>query len=256
MSAVEATRAETIGIWRHLALGDVGSTNTECLDHARAGDPGRLWITAERQLAGRGRRGRQWVSEAGNLYASLLLIEPAHDAAALSTLPLVVAVAVHRALAAELAAASAEKLSIKWPNDLLLDGAKVAGILLESEPLSDGRRAVVIGCGVNIAHAPAEASYPTATLNGQGIAATPETVFARLLAAMDEELAIWDGGRNVGPVLDAWRKRAAGIGRLIQVRLADRTLEGRFEGIDAAGRLVLQPYGGAALTISAGDVFF
>lgn len=152
----------SIDDFRHLALGDVGSTNSECMERAKAGNPGLLWVTAVRQTGGRGRRGRVWVSEAGNLYASLLLFDPA-PAAVLGSLPLVVALALYRAIRAELPWAG-DRLSIKWPNDVLFDGKKVSGILIEAEQLADGRQAVVIGCGVNVSHHPDNPLYPATSL--------------------------------------------------------------------------------------------
>ena len=119
-----------------MALVDVGSTNAVALEQAVKGDKGPLWITAESQSAGRARRGRAWVSEPGNLYASLLLIDPAPQDQ-LATLPLVISLALHVALVA--ARPELEKrLKIKWPNDLLLDGKKLSGILLEAQPAGQG----------------------------------------------------------------------------------------------------------------------
>lgn len=256
MTRVDERRSsETIGRWRHLALGDVGSTNTECFRYAREGDPGNLWITAARQNEGRGRRGRAWVSEAGNLYASLLLIEPA-PASMLASLPLAVAVAVHRAVAAFLPAEMADRLRIKWPNDLLLGGAKLAGILIESETLADGRRAVVIGQGINLIHAPPSGLYRTTTLAHAGVSVAPDMLFARLLMTMEEELASWNGSVGLAATLDAWRSRAAGLGEPMTVNLVDRAVEGTFRDLDAAGRLVLRQGDGKDMTIAAGDVFF
>jgi BirA family biotin operon repressor/biotin-[acetyl-CoA-carboxylase] ligase len=149
--------------FRHIELGDVASTNLECMERARSGDEGRLWITAVRQTGGRARRGRSWVSEPGNLYSSLLLIDPA-PWAALASLPLAVTVAVEAAVSSALPAEAAQTLRIKWPNDLLIGGRKTSGILIEAEQLPDGRRAVVIGCGINVAHRPEAGLYPTTCL--------------------------------------------------------------------------------------------
>jgi BirA family biotin operon repressor/biotin-[acetyl-CoA-carboxylase] ligase len=109
--------------FRHIELGDVASTNLECMERARSGDEGRLWITAVRQTGGRARRGRSWVSEPGNLYSSLLLIDPA-PWAALASLPLAVTVAVEDAVSSALPAEAAQTLRIKWPNDLLIGGER------------------------------------------------------------------------------------------------------------------------------------
>lgn len=241
--------------FRHVALGDVGSTNSECLELAKAGDPGRLWVTANRQLQGRGRRGRQWVSEAGNLYASLLLVNPA-PVSAIASLPLVAAVAVHRAIERVLPSETSGALTIKWPNDILLDGAKCCGILLESEILADGRRAVVIGCGINVGHAPSPGLYPTVALNQAGAGTDPQVLFAHLFQTMAEELGHWSGGEGLNLTIAAWLARAQGVGQTITVRLADRALTGRFCGLDQGGRLLLKQDDAATVTISAGDVFF
>ena len=131
----------------------VGSTNTEALALAQAGERGPLWITARRQNAGRGRRGRVWVSEPGNLYASLLLSDPSPPDRA-AELSFVAALAVHDAVTSLIARAPA-RLSLKWPNDLLFDGKKFAGILIEGEG-----PAVVIGVGVNCAHHPKDTDVP------------------------------------------------------------------------------------------------
>ena len=138
--------------WRRLALDTVESTNADAFKLAQDGDPGRVWITANRQTKGRARRGRHWVSEPGNLYATLLLIDPA-PAENLVTLPLVISLALHKALVNCLPEI-ADGLKIKWPNDVLLKGKKLSGILLEASPDRHGRLAVVIGCGINCEHFP------------------------------------------------------------------------------------------------------
>ena len=240
--------------FRHIALGDVQSTNLECLERARAGDPGNLWITADRQLGGRARRGRSWISEPGNLYASLLLIDPAPPPA-LASLPLAVAVAVHAAVAAALPL-SAPVPTIKWPNDVLVGGAKISGILLESEALANKRHAVVIGCGINVAHAPDHAAYPTTTLRVAGSTLSPDELFAKLCLSMARNLQQWDGGRGIETVRRAWLECAQGVGEHITVNLTDRSITGRFKEIDASGCLVMDGDDGRRRTIAAGDIFF
>ncbi|MCV9965612.1 biotin--[acetyl-CoA-carboxylase] ligase [Pararhizobium sp. BT-229] len=240
--------------FRHTALGDVGSTNTECLIRARAGDPGLHWITAIRQIEGRGRRGRSWASEPGNLYASLLLIDPA-PMGKLHSLPLAVAVAVHRAIQAVMPP-GANPVSIKWPNDILIAGKKCCGILLEGEGLADGRHALVIGCGINVALAPDHGLYPVTSLRAEGAAVSPDELFAHLFASMGEVLNVWNRGEGVAEIIAQWRSAAGGIGQKITVNLPDRSLSGRFEGIDEDGRLMLDMGDGTVHRIAAGDVFF
>lgn len=241
--------------FRHIELGDVASTNLECMERARSGDEGRLWITAVRQTGGRARRGRSWVSEPGNLYSSLLLIDPA-PWAALASLPLAVTVAVEAAVSSALPAEAAQTLRIKWPNDLLIGGRKTSGILIEAEQLPDGRRAVVIGCGINVAHRPEAGLYPTTCLAEQGSAVTPQDMFAQLVVTMDRALRLWDQGRGVAAIRDAWIERAQGIGEPVTVNLPDRQIHGLFDGIDVEGRLMLALPDGSRQTIASGDVFF
>ena len=124
--------------FRHIELGDVASTNIECMERARAGDPGGLWITAVRQTGGRARRGRNWVSEPGNLYSSLLLIDPA-PLEALASLPMAVTVAVHDAIASVLPADAAEALRIKWPNDMLIVTSGLLQLIDQSGPSAAAR---------------------------------------------------------------------------------------------------------------------
>ncbi len=142
------------------------STNTLCLEAAQNGDPGGLWITAGRQLQGRGSRGRQWVSEPGNLYASLLLRAPGSDEK-LHTLTFVTSLAIRDAIYA-LPDAGFADVALKWPNDVLLNGKKTSGILLESHHVRDARF-VIIGMGVNISHFPQDTLYPATSLQAEGI---------------------------------------------------------------------------------------
>lgn len=238
---------------RRLALDEVGSTNVVALEAARAGDPGPLWITAVRQSAGRGRRGRAWASEAGNLYASLLVIDPAR-ADDLLNLPLVVALGVRNGLAS-LTSNDRPPVTIKWPNDILIDGAKSVGILLESERLADGRMAVVIGCGVNIEHCPDGLAYPVTSLRRAGIDAGVEATFDAVAHGVEQALALWQGGRNFPAVREGWLSHAAGVGGPCTVNLSDGSVTGRFAGLDADGRLILEEEGGRRRSISAGDLF-
>ncbi len=254
MIALEGGGRISLDDFRHVALDAVGSTNSECLARARQGDPGNLWVTAIRQTGGRGRRGRAWFSEPGNLYASLLLIDPA-PVEHLHSLPLAVAVAVHRAIR-QVMPPGAAPVEIKWPNDILIDGKKTCGILLEGEALPDGRRALVIGCGINIAVQPDEALYPVTSLQKEGASASPDELFARLFLTMAETLSVWDRGAGIANTIEQWRAAARGIGETITVNLPDRSLSGRFAGIDEAGRLLLDTGSGAMQAIAAGDVFF
>lgn len=252
--ASDKRRRISLGDIRHEALSDTSSTNTECLARARAGDSGLLWVTAERQTGGRGRRGRPWVSERGNLYASLLLIDPA-PMERLASLPLAIAVAVHQAIRSVLPP-GAEPLEVKWPNDILIGRKKTCGILVEGERLADGRHAVVIGIGINVSVMPDNPIYPVTCLRDQGSAASPEELFAHLFASMAETLDIWDEGKGIAEVTAGWRAVACGIGEKITVNLPERSISGYFAGIDDNGLLMLDTGAGRIMPIAAGDVFF
>ncbi|MDP3897624.1 MAG: biotin--[acetyl-CoA-carboxylase] ligase [Mesorhizobium sp.] len=251
---MDAAPIDGLSPYRRIALGDVGSTNTVALEAARAGDPGNLWVTARRQLSGRGRRGRPWISEEGNLYASLLLVDPAPPAR-LGTLPLAAALAVYRALK-PLFASAPQALAIKWPNDILVDGRKINGILLESETLPGGRMAVVIGCGINIAHHPDNPAYPATDLAACGIATTVEAQFSALARAMSAIVTQWNRGFGFAAIREDWLRAARGIGDPVTVNLHDGAISGRFEDIDMEGHLCLLTQEGGRRRISAGDLFF
>ena len=238
---------------RLIRLETVGSTNAEAFARARAGERGPLWITARRQTAGRGRRGRPWVSEPGNLCASLLLTDPAPPQRA-PELSLVAALAVHDALA-ECAPMLGSRLKLKWPNDVVCDGAKLAGILIEGESLPAGPLAVVIGIGVNCAHHPPDTAYPATNLKDAGAVVSPESLAPALAAAMDRRLIEWERGANFAATRAAWLKRAAGLGAPARVRLPERDLEGIAETLDESGRLVLRLADGARERIAAGEMF-
>jgi len=235
---------------RHIIFETLGSTNAEALAFARAGERGPLWITATEQSAGRGRRGSQWVSPPGNLHATLLLIEPSQPAQA-PQLSFVAALALHDAVVV-CAPQLGPLLNVKWPNDLLVEKAKVAGILIEGE--SAPVFAVAIGIGVNCAAHPEGTIYPATDLAAMGALVGPDTLFAALSAAMRQRIAQWDQGRGFAAIRTDWLARAAGRGEPMQVRLPGRELAGRFEGLDENGHLLLRQDSGTT-TISAGEVF-
>jgi BirA family biotin operon repressor/biotin-[acetyl-CoA-carboxylase] ligase len=240
--------ATTAGV-KLSACDTIGSTNAEALAHARTGEGGPLWVTARAQTSGRGRRGRTWVSEPGNLYASLLLTDPAPTARA-AQLAFVAALAVADAIAAA-APSLAGQLAFKWPNDVLLGGAKLAGILIEAEgtrPLM-----IAIGIGVNCLHHPANAEYPATDLATLGARVTADALFVALSDAMVRRLGEWQGG--FAPIRAAWLARAAGLGGELRARLGTRELTGCFESLDQDGRLLLRRADGAVETIAAGEVF-
>ena len=247
--------------YRLLSKDATGSTNDDALAAAREGDPGRLWITAAEQLKGRGRHGRQWSSPPGNLYASLLLIDPCEISKA-PQLGFVAGLALHEA-ASQAAGIGAPRLALKWPNDLLLDGAKVAGLLLEGHRIrTDGTIAIVIGFGVNIVSAPSGTPYPANTLRTVKQQLTREIVFAALASSFARIFSTWYEARRRSPASDPfgavrrlWLERAAGVGGEVAVRLPAGERRGRFEGLDRHGRLQLGTPAGLEL-IDAGDLYF
>src|ERR1700751_2582714 len=241
------------------SLGTTGSTNAEARLRAQQGEGGPLWITATAQTQGRGRHGRTWISPSGNLYASLLLRDPSpfEDAPQLA---FVTALALRDAVALE-AKVLAPQLKFKWPNDLLLDGRKCAGILIEGEATPEGgagkRLTVVIGIGVNCNSHPPVADggigFPATDLRTHGAAIAPEQLFARLSATMCRRVAQWDRGHGFPAILRDWLAHAGGIGEPITVRNGDAQIQGRFVGLDQSGRLMLERADGSIIKIAAGD---
>jgi BirA family transcriptional regulator, biotin operon repressor / biotin---[acetyl-CoA-carboxylase] ligase len=243
-------RASAAGV-RLLAYDEIDSTNAEALRLKRQGERGPLWITAQRQSAGRGRRGRTWVSVPGNLHASLLLTDPG-PAECWPQLAFVAALAVHDAVV-ELASEIRPLMGLKWPNDLLLSGAKFAGILIEGEGAEEAG-AVAIGIGINCASHPADTGYPATDLSAAGARVTVAALFAALSVKMLGRLAQWNRGNGFATIRADWLARATGLGENIRVALADRELAGRFEGLDDAGCMVLITPDGAETVVAAGDV--
>ncbi len=232
------------------------STNDEARRRAEAGAAAGTVVWAGRQLAGRGRRGRSWSSPEGNLYCSLVL-RPACPPALAAQLSLVTAVAVGAAVVGCLPPERVTRL--KWPNDILIDGCKVAGILLETGADAEGRVTwLVVGVGINVRHFPADAGYPATSLLEAGLAGEGEVevVLKSFLDQFGRWYRVW---RDVGlePVRAAWLARAAGLGTPISVRLHQETVSGRFAGLDLDGALLLASgEGGQVVRVTAGDVFF
>ena len=230
-------------------FGSLGSTNDEAMARAREGDAGRLWISAAEQTGGKGRLGRQWVSPAGNLYASLLLVDAAPPDHA-PELGFVAGVA----LACTLTRHLGSRLRLKWPNDAVFDGAKLAGILLEATQTPHGGFACVIGVGVNCASHPQGLPYPATDLASLGLTLSP----GDLLNSFAEELAgwldRWDEGRGFALIRRAWLSFAAGLGEPAMVAIGDQRINGVLRGLDERGRLQVETEAGLR-TIDAGDVF-
>jgi len=236
-----------------VALEEVDSTNAEARRRAEAGESGPLWITARRQSAGRGRRGRAWETGTGNLAATYLFVTERRPAEA-AQFSFVAALAV-----ADLARAfvPAALVSLKWPNDLLLAGSKAAGILVESGTLTDQTLWVAVGIGVNLASGPVETERPATTFGAHMRAPPPAPLdaLAVLADALETWREVWERA-GFPAIAAAWTERAHGIGEHCVARLPAETLEGIAEGLDPDGALRLRTADGAVRRITAGDVFF
>jgi BirA family biotin operon repressor/biotin-[acetyl-CoA-carboxylase] ligase len=230
----------------------IGSTNDEALDYVRHGFAAIHWVVARQQNAGRGRHGRVWASPVGNLYASLALSNPCEPRYA-PQLGFVAGLALHQAIT-DVTGVTADRLTIKWPNDLMLDRAKVSGLLVEGS-FGPGGSYAVIGMGVNCLSHPTDTPYDATDLAAKGAAATPDMVFEQLSKRMAEALSLWDKGAQFALIRKAWLARAAGRGERISVRTGESAREGLFRDIDEDGRLVLEGAEGLE-TVLAGDVFF
>jgi len=237
--------------FRLIAYQTIGSTNDEAKRLARDGAAEGLIVCAQQQTTGRGRRGRAWLSPPGNLYSSTLL-RPQCRAATAAQLGFVAALGMAGAIG-ELASHVA--LSCKWPNDLLANGKKVSGILLETEMITGDRPDfVVLGVGVNLASSPSGTLYPATSLAEEGAPEiAPLTMLAAFIQHFAEWLTLWRG-TGFAPIREAWLARAIGVGEAIQVRLERDTLEGRFLDLDDDGALMLGTPGGSR-RIAAGEVF-
>jgi BirA family transcriptional regulator, biotin operon repressor / biotin---[acetyl-CoA-carboxylase] ligase len=238
--------------YRLLVYDEIGSTNDEAMRLARAGDPGRVWLIARQQSKGRGRRGRQWSSPTGNLYASLLLIDEVAPIWA-PQLGFVAGVALAHAL--RKCVAGNTRLRLKWPNDILFDNAKLAGILLESTGLPDGRFACVLGIGVNCAAAPGDLPYRAMALAEIADSLrSPQEVFLQLSSQIVRTLAQFSGGTGFETIRAEWLSLAAGVGAPIRVDMPTESISGVFRTIDATGRLVVESED-AVKIIEAGDIW-
>ena len=238
---------------------------------ARSGVVEGVWLRAERQSSGRGRMGREWVSPVGNFYGSTVVrLRPSDPVAA--SLAFAAAVALEEAVSTFLCScegrslgsssgtpgtlgsclrrSTAGGLALKWPNDLLLDGAKLSGILLERTD-----DAVVIGMGVNLAHHPDLPDRPTTSLAANATPVDPAQFAETLAESFARWLARWRG-EGLAPVRTRWLERAHPIGTALTARLPDGSaIDGLFHGLDGDGALILRLADGTARVIHAADVF-
>ena len=229
--------------WHVRVLPETASTNDDVKKAAEQGEAEGLIVQALRQTAGRGRHGRVWESPVGNLYCSALLRPPALDTTA-GFYSFVAALALADTVAAH---ADQAVVTLKWPNDVLANGKKISGILLERVA-----NALVIGMGLNVAHHPGESSYPATSLWDLGA----HTVLSDVLHRLLDRLANWDAvlrRDGFAPIRTAWLARA--LTGPLTVKLPTATVDGEFAGLSNQGHLRLRLADGAERSIASGDVF-
>jgi BirA family biotin operon repressor/biotin-[acetyl-CoA-carboxylase] ligase len=233
-------------------LEEAGSTNSLARERAVAGERGPVWLAAKRQSSGRGRRGRAWTGLEGNLFATglyTLQCEPARAAELSFAAALAVAAVCDRALG------DPQRARVKWPNDVLVDGRKVSGILLESGQAPGGGLWLAVGIGINLVAHPEDAERPATSLAAAGGALERDAALDVLVEAFETLRQRWlkDG---FGPVRDGWLARAHGLGERCEARLEGETVTGVFADLAPDGSLRMDLDNGGRRYISAGDVFF
>ncbi len=231
----------------------IDSTNEEARRIARAGEAGPVWIIAQQQVSGRGRRGRAWESPKGNLAATLLL-RPEKSPGDAAQLSFVAALAAADTIQSFV---HGTRIAIKWPNDILANGRKVAGILLESASAGTGHLDwLAIGIGINLVFYPEGMEFPAISLLALG---EPVPSAGDALLVLADRWAKWYEDwktRGFADIRDAWLARAACIGERIRARLQNEEISGVFEGIDETGALILRVTRDCVRRIAAGEVFF
>ena len=239
----------SINGWRVARWPKLDSTSNEARAQALAGDAGRLWVLADEQTAGRGRHGRVWQSPKGNFFGSALIVDPCEPALA-PQIGFVAGVALRRAVG-DLGAAP---IALKWPNDLVSDGAKLAGLLIEGVQPPGRKLCVVVGFGVNLVASPAGLPYAAtdlSRLDAPGV--SPLLLLERLTLRFDEALAIWKRGAGFAAIREIWLAAAAGLGQPIRISDPRGVREGIFEGLDAQGRMTMRSSTGME-TVEAADI--
>ena len=239
--------------YRSVILEDAGSPNTEAFARGAAGEAGPLWVMARRQTQGRGRSGRTWTSDTGNLYASLLQRLRCSQKV-VHHLSLLAGVAVVDAIVAA-AGARVPGLRLKWPNDVLIAEAKCAGILPESQVWAAGPEVVVVvGIGINLASHPAGLGRAVTHLAEHGAPIAPEAMLGFLAQAMDRWIGIWECGGGFAAVRTAWLDRAGAVGEPLSVDTGHERIAGTFHDLDESGALILRDGRGVHRTLTFGDV--
>ncbi len=237
-----------------LALDEIDSTNAEARRRAEAGESGPLWITALRQTAGRGRRGRAWeTGQGGNLAATLLMLTDKSPAEA-AQISFIAALAVFDLARAFI---KGRPIGLKWPNDVLVGGKKISGVLIESGRRADGLLWLASGMGVNLAEAPTSADRPATSFAAEGCdpPPSPRQALERLADSFAGWLGLWET-QGFAAIAEAWTQRALGLGAACTANLGSESVQGVAEGLDVDGALRLRLADGGLRRITAGDVFF
>jgi BirA family biotin operon repressor/biotin-[acetyl-CoA-carboxylase] ligase len=233
---------------RHVAV--IDSTNDEARRQAAAGAPEGMVVWADRQSGGRGRQGRAWQSPPGNLYCSFLL-RPKQPLAEVAQLSFAAALSVCDAVAPLLP--ETMKPRCKWPNDVLVGGRKIAGILLESDATNTAVTSLIVGIGINVASHPENTETPATSLAALGATVTADAVLPGLCRSLHAWYRAWRA-EGFAPLRAAWLDRAHGLGSDIRVRYGAVETRGRFVDLDPSGALVLANERGTH-HITAGAVF-
>lgn len=235
---------------RHVHLARVGSTLSEAWSMIDRGERAPFWLTADEQTQGRGRMDRQWVSAPGNLYSTFVGSPP--PLASLSLLPFAVSLAVRDALVEHLLEARQDAVTLKWPNDVLIDGAKTSGILIEYRSERQRAPLMAIGIGINIEHAPDIPGRATTCLAREGSQATAGSLFSSLRHALARSLEKLES--DFEGIIPAWMRKATGMGGPIEVQNGAETVEGTFDHLASDGALMIRLASGAMRTIRTGDI--
>jgi BirA family transcriptional regulator, biotin operon repressor / biotin---[acetyl-CoA-carboxylase] ligase len=234
-------------------LDRVDSTNTEAMRRIAQGEHGPLWVLAREQTSGKGRAGRSWTSEPGNFYGSLILPLDCPRSVA-SQLSLIVGVAVVDALN-DVAGGPIPGLRLKWPNDVLVGTAKLAGILPEATTArGTGQLLAVLGIGINLTNPPAQLGRPVASLNVHTRSLAPTALVAPISHWLQHGLRLWNRGENFSAVKDAWQDRAGRHDEAITVNTGQGPVAGTYQGLDDDGALLMRLTDGSARRVTFGDV--
>lgn len=229
-------------------VAETGSTNADMAAWLAAGEylPEGSWLVADRQTAGRGRLGREWLDGAGNFMGSTV-VHPARTDPPVSSLALMTGLALHEAIAPLVG--HSPTLQLKWPNDVLFGGAKLAGILLEMVA-----GCVIVGIGVNLTHAPPVPGRDVIAMADIGVVVERDDFVDRLAQSFERELDRWRSA-GIAPLLRRWQIAAHAEGTALRVLPpGEGSIEGRFGGLDPDGNLRLKLPDGSLRTIHAGDV--